>query len=181
MTVEVADIWREFGNELRSFIARRVKHHADPDDVLQDVFLKILTNQDKLEKSNHLKQYLHGMVRNAIYDVFRKQKPHVAIEDVHLPWTEEDGQSLTEVIAECCVRPFVDELPEKYRDALIDVEFNHKPQKELASELGISYSAAKSRVQRGREKLKEQILCCCAAESDKYGNLMQSKMKNCDC
>ncbi len=44
-------------------------------------------------------------------------------------------------------------------------------QKELAKRLNISHSGAKSRVQRGREKLKQLILECCALKSDVYGNL----------
>jgi RNA polymerase sigma-70 factor (ECF subfamily) len=45
-------------------------------------------------------------------------------------------------------------------------------QRELADKLGISYSGAKSRVQRGREKLKNMVLQCCEVATDKYGNVL---------
>lgn len=38
--------------------------------------------------------------------------------------------------------------------------------------LRISYSAAKSRIQRGRLKLQELLQGCCHIESDSYGNIV---------
>jgi len=48
--------------------------------------------------------------------------------------------------------------------------------------LNLSHSGAKSRVQRGRDKLKKIILDCCNLESDAYGNLSSDDLNsNCDC
>ena len=58
-----------------------------------------------------------------------------------------------EELAEC-VRPMMNALPEKYRLPLLLSELDGLPQKEVAKRLGLSLSAAKSRVQRGREQLK---------------------------
>lgn len=55
-------------------------------------------------------------------------------------------------------------LPEPYRDALVLIEFEGLTQGELAKHLGISLSGAKSRVQRGREQLKELLLDYCHRE-----------------
>lgn len=181
MNIEVSDIWNGFKDELRSFIASRVRHQADPDDVLQDVFVKVIQNQDKLAKTQNLRHYLYAMVRNATTDVFRNAKVMSDISDVDLACEEKEEVSLNELIAECCLRPFIHQLPEKYREALVEVEFENKPQKALATEKRISYSAAKSRVQRGRDKLKEMVLSCCADESDKYGNLIRTEKESCGC
>jgi RNA polymerase sigma-70 factor (ECF subfamily) len=55
-------------------------------------------------------------------------------------------------------------LPKPYRDALVLTEFEGLTQPELAKRLGISLSGAKSRVQRGREQLKELLLVYCHRE-----------------
>ncbi len=180
MTIEVADIWNDFKDELRSFIAAKVKYQADPDDILQDVFVKVIQNQDKLAKTHNLKHYLYAMVRNATTDVFRKSRPMTDVSELEIPIVEGET-SLNELIAECCLRPFIQQLPDNYRTALVEVEFNNRSQKELATQENISYSALKSRVQRGRDKLKEMVLCCCADESDKYGNLMRTEKESCNC
>jgi RNA polymerase sigma-70 factor (ECF subfamily) len=43
------------------------------------------------------------------------------------------------------------------------------PQKEVADRLGLSLSGAKSRVQRGREKLRQNLSECCDIETGKNG------------
>ncbi|MEO1451622.1 MAG: sigma factor-like helix-turn-helix DNA-binding protein, partial [Bacteroidota bacterium] len=76
---------------------------------------------------------------------------------------------------------FLKQLPPKYQEALTATALEGVSQKELAEQLGISYSGAKSRVQRGKEKLKSLILACCKTETDRYGNLIEIQKKACDC
>jgi len=94
---------------------------------------------------------------------------------------EAHSETLNGIISKSCIKPFINKLPPKYREALIASELENQSQKELAESLDISYSGAKSRVQRGREKLKDLIQECCDFEHDKYGNLIQSNSNNCSC
>ena len=66
----------------------------------------------------------------------------------------------------------VNSLPEKYRQALLLTEFRGLKQSEMAKELGLSLSGAKSRVQRGREMLRDALLDCCHFEFDRRGHLI---------
>lgn len=179
MTSEIEIIWRDFHSELKVFIQNKTRNSADTDDILQDVFLKIIRNFEKVTQSENMRHYLYGIVRNAINDFFRNRKPILDTNDIKEDFTEEETQTLNATVAECCIKPFISKLPEHYREALLITEFHDVSQKELAERMGISYSAAKSRVQRGKAKLKELILDCCAYESDIYGNLTDEKEKNC--
>ncbi|MCW5921389.1 MAG: RNA polymerase sigma factor SigZ [Saprospiraceae bacterium] len=179
---EIQNIWAEFHRALKGLIVKTVKDPNDADDILQDIFLKIMLHSDKIERADNLRHYLYGIARNATQDYFRKKNAPIAEPQLEetMP-AEEPARSLNTAIAECCVRNFVAQLPDKYREALILTEFEALSQKELARRLGISYSGAKSRVQRGKEKLKELIVDCCAYESDRYGNLLDTGKKNCSC
>jgi RNA polymerase sigma-70 factor (ECF subfamily) len=179
MTPDITHIWTDFSRELKGYITKIVKNQADADDILQEVFIKIIRNSDKVKLARNLRQYIYGIVRNAIGDYFRI-KPNSAIE-VPPVMIEPDEQFLNATIAECCIKPFINQLPEKYKVALLLTEFQDFSQKELAEKLNISYSGAKSRVQRGKEKLKEMILDCCAYQSDVYGNILEGERKNCNC
>ena len=64
-------------------------------------------------------------------------------------------------------RRMIYSLPEPYREALVLTEFDGLTQQELADRLGISLSGAKSRVQRGREQLKQMLHECCTFEFDR--------------
>lgn len=68
-----------------------------------------------------------------------------------------------------CLEPLIDGLPETYRAALRLAELEGLPQKDVAHRLGISLSGAKSRVQRGRAKLRERLLACCHVETGRGG------------
>lgn len=181
MTIEVTTIWTDFHKELKAFILNKTRNSTDTDDILQDVFIKIIRNIDKVNNAENLRHYLYGIVRNAINDYFRNRKQVVENSETEEKITDEETQSLNATIAECCIKPFINKLPDNYREALLITEFQDISQKELAEKLNISYSGAKSRVQRGKEKLQKLILNCCAYQSDKYGNLMDAENTDCGC
>jgi RNA polymerase sigma-70 factor (ECF subfamily) len=180
MTDETTHIWNDFHKELKAYIAKTIHNQVDADDVVQDVFLKITLNIDKVKKAENMRQYLYGIVRNAINDYFRNRlykNNNIEITEILL---SEETKSLNSVIAER-LKPFINGLPEKYKEALLITEFQNISQKELAERLNISYSGAKSRVQRGKDKLKEQLLACCAFERDVYGNIIDVEKNKCNC
>jgi RNA polymerase sigma-70 factor (ECF subfamily) len=71
-------------------------------------------------------------------------------------------------------------LPEQDRQALILTEYQGLTQKEFGERLGLSFSGAKSRVQRAREKLKQQLLACCHFELDRRGHVVNYQPR-CQC
>jgi RNA polymerase sigma-70 factor, ECF subfamily len=181
MAKELNTIWAEFNKELKVFILNKTRNAADTDDILQDVFIKVIHNIDKLNKAENMRGYLYGMVRNAINDYFRSKSKELKMDEFAFAISEAESESLNTTIAECCIKPFIEKLPPNYKQALLISEFQNISQKEMAEKLNISYSGAKSRVQRGKEKLKELILNCCSYQYDKYGNLLPTENKNCAC
>jgi len=188
--MEAEEIWENFNLELYKYVRRRTKDDATADDVVQEIFLKVLNNLERINETENVQEYLYGIARNTLIDSFRAKKL-VLQEDVKenksintsLQSTPEEelSSSLNEIVSGCCIRPFINQLPEKYREALISSEIKNESQKDLAERLNLSYSGAKSRVQRGREKLKGLLQQCCNFEYDSYGNLISSNSKNCDC
>ncbi len=181
MTINTADIWADFHKELKGFILKKTGNPSDTDDILQEVFIKIIRNIDKVNQADNLRLYLYGIVRNTVNDHYKNKHLIIQENEIEEKITEEESQSLNATIAECCIKPFINKLPDNYKEALLITEFQNISQKELAERLNISYSGAKSRVQRGKEKLKELILNCCSYQADKYGNLINDENKNCGC
>ena len=71
-----------------------------------------------------------------------------------------------------CVLPLINKLPDKYREAIEFVDLGNGRQTSLAEQAGLSVSAAKSRVQRGRKLLKDLILRCCRIELDGFNRVV---------
>ncbi|MEO8665615.1 MAG: sigma factor-like helix-turn-helix DNA-binding protein, partial [Ignavibacteria bacterium] len=116
---------------------------------------------------------------NSINDHFRSKKNLFEIPD-NLSADEENFEKNSQLAN--CILPFINCLPEIYKEALLLTEFRNFSQLELANQLGISYSGAKSRVQRAKVKLRELFEKCCTITSDQYGNIMDyypNPKKNC--
>lgn len=185
--MEVKEIWIAFNEEIRQYVLRKVADEQMANDVVQDVFEKVIKNIQKLNEVENIQQYLYKMARNAVVDSFRSRKvkfeelDNNKFDNQEVLEEESDSESLNSIISKCCILPFINKLPEKYREALLASEINNISQTELAAHLKISYSGAKSRVQRGRDKLKEILQECCNFEYDSFGNLIQNNSDNCSC
>ncbi|WAH38130.1 RNA polymerase sigma factor SigZ [Alicyclobacillus dauci] len=173
--MDTQHIWEEFSGKLQGFIFSRVNNQFDADDILQDVFRKIHDNIDSVEDDAKIQGWLFRIARNTIIDHYRSKAKNnsVPIDDKEDMFAapEEEVANLNETVASWLNATIAD-LPDKYREAIVLTEIEGLTQKELAERLGISLSGAKSRVQRGREKLKEMILDCCHLEFDRLGNVI---------
>jgi RNA polymerase sigma-70 factor (ECF subfamily) len=171
MNRSTAEVWEDFSQPLLEFIARRV---ADPDvaeDILQEVFIKIHTNLETLQDQERLVPWLYQVARNKVIDHYRAQRPLEELSET-IAVEPEPGEDEPEAHVAYAVKEMLGCLPEKYRQALFLTEIKGVRQTELAEKLGISVSGAKSRVQRGREMLREALLECCHFEFDLRGQVM---------
>jgi RNA polymerase sigma-70 factor, ECF subfamily len=166
-------VWESFHVPLRQFIRRRVSDDATAEDLLQDVFLDIHQHIDTLRDVKKLESWIYQVTRNAIIDYYRSNRVTTTLEapeTLHLSEELPDEDVITELFPS--VRAMVMSLPAKDRQALILTEYQGLTQKELAERLGLSLSGAKSRVQRARAKLKQQLLACCRFELDRRGHVI---------
>jgi RNA polymerase sigma-70 factor (ECF subfamily) len=178
-------LWRELRDRLRAFIARRVDNPADVEDLLQEVFLRIHQHLSTVRDTGRLIPWIFQLTRNAITDYYRAASRRHEIPGHPLRNSEGDTgaqESISSLHSEehtshqydlaSCLTPLIERLPEHYREAVLLVEMEGLPQRELSERLAVSLSGAKSRVQRGRDKLKDLLLRCCQVELDKRGNVM---------
>ena len=77
------------------------------------------------------------------------------------------------------VRARVDELPPELRDAIVSVDLGGESQRAYAERVGLAYSTAKSRVQRGRSRLRALTEACCRLTLDGYGGLVAVEPRCC--
>lgn len=169
---QIEGIWQELHAELHNFIRRRVSDDAIADDLLQEVFLRIHDRVDSLMDAESLHAWVYRIARNTITDYFRQQKQHTAVALDREPVSDElNAENLNAEVARWLAE-MTDQLPETYREAVRLSELNGVPQKQVAEQLGLSVSGAKSRIQRGRQMLKESLLRCCHLEIDRRGNVV---------
>jgi RNA polymerase sigma-70 factor, ECF subfamily len=174
-------VWRDFHARLLSFIARRVRDRDSAEDVLQDVMLRIHRHAGELRSP--VGAWVHQTTRNAIADHYRKasgrrERPAGIDLDRQQPPVLEDapGELRSELAA--CLRPLLERLPARYREALTLTEMEGLTQAAAAAQLGLSTSGMKSRVQRGRAQLKELLTACCEIELDRRGGVWPDPLRS---
>lgn len=158
----------EFYQKIKQYVLRHVRDRQDAEDIVQDVFVKVQTQQQALRDTEKLIGWIYRITKNAITDYYRlKKKEHTGV------WVEEAGDR--HVFNECvehCLAVLSTTLPSPYKEALELSEKQNVSQLELARHWGISYSGAKSRVQRARQMLKKKMETLYNIKADAYGNII---------
>jgi len=173
LNVETEALWSELRTRLLSFLRRRVATPEDAEDLLQDVFTRIHENASKLAEVESVSGWVYRTAGNAVTDYYRRRGAFARATEAlaTAPITVSEDAAAEEELAQC-LRPLIATLPSTYGEALELTELEGKTQGEAAESLGLSVSGMKSRVQRGRSKLKEVLLECCHVEIDRRGGVV---------
>jgi len=168
----VDNIWTEFSGQIRGYLLGKVKQKDDADDLLQEIFIKIHGSLGQLQDENKLAPWIYQIVRNSLTDYYRKKSPETSEfdEESTVSFDSETPDDIYSACVSGCLRVFIDRLPEKYREPLALSDIKGLKQKDIAEQMNISYSGLKSRVQRGREMIKEMFMDCACMSQDKHGN-----------
>lgn len=166
--MDSGSVWNKFSDKLKNFLRKRVGDVSIADDLLQEVFVKIHLGLPKLKDEKRLENWVFQIAYNQVNDFYRAQSKEKLETIDEYAFAEET--STDHDLADCLV-PFIASLPDTYRDAVILSEVEGLKQKVVAEKLNISLSGAKSRIQRGRELIKQHFVECCHFHLDENGQL----------
>jgi len=176
--IDTAKLYEDFSHPLKAFIQKRVNDSALAEDLLHDVFLKIHNQIGSVKDADKLASWIYRIAQNAIVDSYRRRKEMVPQEEDRSIEASNHPNDAAERLAPT-LRRMAKQLPTKYKEAILLVDFEGAKQTDLAKKWGISLSAVKSRVQRARTMLKDLLLQCCHFEFDRYGTVFNYYPKNC--
>ena len=132
-------------------------NHADAEDAFQATFLALAQRAGSIHKAGSLAAWLHGVA----YRIARKLRTQTARRREHearVPAREPaapDDLSWAEV--RLAVHEALAALGERYRAPLILCYLGGMTQDRAAEALGLSRSAVKKRLERGRDQLRERL------------------------
>jgi RNA polymerase sigma factor (sigma-70 family) len=158
-------------SRLRNFIRRRVPDPADAEDILQEVFYKLVEANRLLMPIDHVTGWLFRVARNRITDLFRKQRPETFSdasgedEDGNVPQIEDLLPSPDAGPEALYVRSVLldelelalDELPEEQREVFIAHELEGRSFKELSADSGVNVNTLLSRKRYAVLHLRERL------------------------
>lgn len=162
------EAWAQTRGRLHGFVAARLSPPAAVEDVVQDVLEKMIASLERLTDASKLDAWAYQIARNAITDEYRRRGRQTGLLS-NLGVPEEGSTDLPAVAAAAadqvelsgCLRPMVDALAEPYRQALTLTGLDGLTQDAAATRVGVPVPTMKSRVQRARRQLVEQLRACC--------------------
>jgi RNA polymerase sigma-70 factor (ECF subfamily) len=175
LSSDVSALWEAFAPPLRAFLARRVPSGVEPDDLLQDVFLRVIRHLGSLRAEDRPEAWLFQIARNALRDSLRARQRRDGRTDSlegDLPApVDADIDRAAEAELAPCLTAMIARLDEPYRSAIEMTSLRGLTQADAARDAGISLSGMKSRVQRGRGQLRQMLVRCCEIDVDTRGGV----------
>ena len=145
---EYVQIVEKFSDMIFRIAYQNLFHICDAEDVVQDVFLKLLKQKDKcFNDYEHLKSWLIRVTINQCLDYKKSffRKNTVPLEDLEIPYEQEERGILEELYR----------LPKDYRNILYLYYYEEYTIKEIAEILGKKQNTVNSKLTRGRNKLRK--------------------------
>lgn len=173
--MEVAGIYTQFHRSLLSYVRSKIRSKEDAEDILQNVFIKISANADTLSEKEKLQSWLFTVTKNAVVDYYRVKanKRNIQLDEVFAEQIQDEETIDSTKGLDQCIGTMINLLPEEYKSIVEDAEIHGIKQKDLAVKYNMAYPSMRSRVQRGRERLKQLFHNCCHIQTDSRGNVLQ--------
>ena len=158
-------------SRLRNFVRRRVPDPRDAEDILQDVFYKLVEANRMLMPIEHVTGWLFRVARNRITDFFREKKPEI-FNDAAVADENDELLRLEDLLPSPAAGPealyarsvlleelelALDELPEDQREVFVAHELEGRSFKEMAARSGVSVNTLLSRKRYAVLHLRERL------------------------
>lgn len=127
----------------------------DASDAVQETFIKVYKNISIFDESKSFKAWFYRILINECNNIFRKKNSVVSINDFFANDEQLSKNDIYEYEEHEVIFKAINQLDEIYRTSIILKYLNDFSEKEIASILGININAVKSRLFKGRKKLKQ--------------------------
>lgn len=160
--------WTQHAPELRSWLRRRLDQPQDIDDMMQDLFIKALRQGKQFCDVKNTRAWLFEVARNALADRYKHKREFLELPE-DMAADEEDLHAVD--LLTVCLPRVMSELSQYDREVIEMCDLQGMSQAEFAERMNLSLPAAKSRVQRARERMRAQMTSACQVRFDSLGHV----------
>ena len=167
----ISEVVKRERSRLLNFIRRRVPDPGDAEDILQDVFYRLVEANRLLMPIEHITGWLFRVARNRITDLFRKKEPE-NFSEIELADENGEGLHFEDLLPSPDAGPeavyarnllleelsqALGELPKEQREVFIAHELEGRSFKKLSAESGVSVNTLLSRKRYAVLHLRERL------------------------
>lgn len=160
-----------YSGRVFALVTRFLGRHPQREDLVQEVFLRVVRSRDRYEPTARFTTWLYRIVFNLAVNETQRGggRAETSLDDGP---RGEDGPGSRDVADEgepgpsaemerddvvLAVRAAIEALPEQQRMALVLAKYEEMPYVEIGRVLGVSEKAIKSLVHRARENLRARL------------------------
>ena len=167
----ILSAWKLHESELHHWLLRQLGNQDDAADALHDIFLKAVSKGIVFCEIDNPRAWLFQVARNYLADVYRKTRTFA--ESADIPGSEFTHENKTEnaVVDELtqCLPRLLTELVIEDGDIIRRCDIEGMQLQQYADENNLTLPATKSRIQRARKRLREQMIQKCQVKTDETG------------
>lgn len=167
----ISEIVAQEGSRLRNFIRRRVPDPSDVEDILQEVFYRLVEANRLLMPIEHVTGWLFTVARNRITDLFRRNRAR-NFSDTDIEMADGEPLHIQDLLPSADAGPdalymrrvlldelqnALRELPDEQREVFVAHEIEGRSFKELSEESGVKINTLLSRKRYAVLRLRERL------------------------
>ena len=150
-------LYNRYKGPVYAFCAKMLLDRAVAQDVMQETFVRVYENRQRLMKVGSFKSWLFTIARNQCLNNLRRSKRHTKFDETAADVQVFDGETpfarLMKAEQVELVNRFLNELSPEYREVLVLREYQNLSYDEIASVTRNTVSSVKSRLFKARRKL----------------------------
>ena len=153
-------IFRRYYTPLTRFCVRFVADGDQAAEIVQDLFVKLWTNRDKLAINTSFESYMLRSVRNAAITYINKERAHAETNE-HIYVDESDANDPSEALQsnnlEASYRQVLATMPEKRREVFLASRYDGLKYAEIAEKMGLSQKTVEAHMSAAIKQLREGL------------------------
>ena len=151
-------LYNRYSSGMYYVALRFVNSQADAEDIIQEAFIKAFQKIDQYKGEVSFGAWLKRIVVNRSLDFIKAQKENmVSLEEHHMHLVDDDDWTVDTDVGIKEVKNALEKLPDKYKHVVMLYLIEGYDHQEIASILDISETACRTRLLRGKGKLKELV------------------------
>ncbi len=149
-------LYESYYTELYRFTWRRTRDREGSLDIIQDVFVKLWQNRQRLDETQNIKSYLYRSAVNQTIDLLRKKsvRQQSPLEFIVEPVTEEEVEQVNQRQS---LEKAMNGLSEKQKQVFMMRHVEGLKNKEIADILGVTVKAVEKRMTTALKLLRSYL------------------------
>ncbi|MGB6778740.1 MAG: RNA polymerase sigma factor [Planococcus citreus] len=164
------ELYAEYNRYIYHLCLKLTRNKAEAEDLMQEVWLKVVRYESSIAEVDHAKAWLTTICMNTFRDRYRKnvrRSKHIAnqpegldVSLLDLIPTDETGTAelLEKQDVSVMIRHKISELDAIYRTTIVYFYVHQYSLVEIAETMKVSIGTVKSRLHRGKQRLKDMLM-----------------------